>query len=100
MSTPTLRDFHGTPALKARVFVVAALLVAACSKSAPPRQPQVPVSVTTVKRATVPYIVTANGVAEPMQTVAVEAQVNGLLNRVTFAEGQDVQQGRVLFEID
>ncbi|MDQ6690482.1 MAG: efflux RND transporter periplasmic adaptor subunit [Gemmatimonadota bacterium] len=100
MSAPGLRDFRGTPALSARVFVAVALLVAACSKSAPPRQPQVPVSVTTVKRTPIPYIVSANGVAEPMQTVAVEAQVNGILNRVTFAEGQDVQQGRVLFEID
>jgi membrane fusion protein, multidrug efflux system len=35
-----------------------------------------------------------------MQTVAVESQVNGILNRVTFAEGQDVQAGQVLFEID
>ena len=73
---------------------------AACSKSDPPRQPSVPVSVTTVKRTSVPYVVTANGVAEPMQTVAVEAQVNGILNRVTFAEGQPVQAGQVLFEID
>lgn len=74
--------------------------VAACSKSDPPRQPKVPVSVTTVKRTSVPYVVTANGVAEPMQTVAVEAQVNGILNRVTFSEGQPVQAGQVLFEID
>ncbi|MEA2766240.1 MAG: rane fusion protein multidrug efflux system [Gemmatimonadaceae bacterium] len=73
---------------------------AACSKAAPPRQPSVPVSVTTVKRTSVPYVVTANGVAEPMQTVAVEAQVNGILNRVTFAEGQAVQAGQVLFELD
>jgi multidrug efflux system membrane fusion protein len=35
-----------------------------------------------------------------MQTVAVEAQVNGILNRVTFAEGQAVQAGQILFEID
>jgi multidrug efflux system membrane fusion protein len=35
-----------------------------------------------------------------MQTVAVESQVNGILNRVTFAEGQPVQVGQVLFEID
>jgi membrane fusion protein, multidrug efflux system len=71
-----------------------------CSKSDPPRKPNIPVSVTTAKRSSVPYVVTANGVAEPMQTVAVEAQVNGILNRVTFAEGQDVQAGQVLFEID
>ncbi|HEY1952858.1 MAG TPA: efflux RND transporter periplasmic adaptor subunit [Gemmatimonadaceae bacterium] len=85
------------------LIACAALAIAAtsaCSKKDPPRNPTVPVSVTTVKRATIPYIVTANGVAEPMQTVAVEAQVNGILNRVTFAEGQEVQAGQVLFEID
>jgi membrane fusion protein, multidrug efflux system len=101
MSAPTLRDSRGPSAPNARVLAAAVLFVmAACSKGDPPRQPVVPVSVTTVKRATIPYIVTANGVAEPMQTVAVEAQVNGILNRVTFAEGQEVAQGRVLFEID
>jgi multidrug efflux system membrane fusion protein len=82
------------------ITVVALCAIAACSKNDPPRQPTVPVSVTTVKRVSVPYIVTANGVAEPMQTVAVESQVNGILNRVTFAEGQPVQTGQVLFEID
>jgi multidrug efflux system membrane fusion protein len=99
MSTLTLRDSRGTSGFTA-LAVTLAVLVAACSKSDPQRQPEVPVSITTVKRATVPYIVNANGVAEPMQTVAVEAQVNGILNRVTFAEGQEVQAGRVLFELD
>ena len=79
---------------------LALVMIAACSKSSPPRRPPVPVSVTTVKRASIPYVVTANGVAEPMQTVAVEAQVTGILNRVTFAEGQEVQAGQVLFQID
>ena len=74
--------------------------IAACSKNDPPRQPTVPVSITTVKRATVPYIVTANGVAEAMQTVAIEAQVYGILQRVSFAEGQEVGDGQVLFQID
>jgi multidrug efflux system membrane fusion protein len=75
-------------------------LTQACSKSDPPKQPAVPVSVATAKRSAVPFVVTANGVAEPMQTVAVESQVNGILNRVTFSEGQSVQAGQVLFEID
>jgi multidrug efflux system membrane fusion protein len=35
-----------------------------------------------------------------MQTVAVEAQVNGILNRVTFSEGQAVETGQILFQID
>ena len=89
-----------TRTYSARIAAVALCAIAACSKNDPPRQPTVPVSVTTVKRASVPYVVTANGVAEPMQTVAVESQVNGILNRVTFAEGQPVQAGQVLFEID
>ena len=82
------------------IAAVALSAIAACSKKDPQRQPPVPVTVTTVKRASVPYIVTANGVAEPMQTVAVESQVNGILNRVTFAEGQSVQADQILFEID
>ncbi|HJP58682.1 MAG TPA: efflux RND transporter periplasmic adaptor subunit, partial [Gemmatimonadaceae bacterium] len=91
--------------MSARLFnswIVAAALVAsfACSAKDPPRQPKVPVSITTVRRASIPYIVTANGVAEPMQTVAVEAQVNGILQRVAFSEGQEVGAGQVLFQID
>ena len=84
-------------------LLILALFVAgsaACSKKDPPRQPSIPVAVTTVRRTTVPYIVTANGVAEPMQTVAVQAQVNGILQRVNFSEGQAVQAGQVMFQID
>jgi multidrug efflux system membrane fusion protein len=77
-----------------------AIAVTACSKKDPPRQPIVPVSVTTVKRVAVPYVLVTNGVAEPMQTVAVEAQVSGILQRVNFTEGQDVSAGQVLFQID
>ncbi len=73
---------------------------AACSKAAPPRQPSVAVTVTTVGRSSIPYIVSTNGVVEPMQTVAVEAQVGGILNRVNFTEGQQVHAGQVLLEID
>jgi multidrug efflux system membrane fusion protein len=81
-------------------FTLAVVVAVGCGKNDPPRQPKIPVSVTTAKRTSVPFVLTANGVAEPMQTVAVEAQVNGILNSVTFAEGQEVQAGRVLFEID
>lgn len=100
MNAFSSRDLASPSARAVCGIVLSMLLVAACSKKDPPRQPSVPVSVTTVKRTSVPYIVIANGVAEPMQTVAVEAQVNGILNRVTFAEGQAVQAGQVLFEID
>ena len=42
----------------------------------------------------------SNGVVEPLQTVSVEAQVSGILQRAAFSEGQDVHVGDVLFQID
>ena len=84
----------------ARLAVCLLATAVACGKKDPPRQPRVPVSVTTVKRSAVPYLVSTNGVAEPMQTVAVQAQVNGILQRVNFTEGQEVSVGQVLFQID
>ena len=35
-----------------------------------------------------------------MSTVAMLARVGGELNRVHFAEGQEVQKGQVLFQLD
>jgi len=75
-------------------------IAAACSKAPPPKPPKVPVSVAPVKTEIVPYVIKQNGVVEPMQTVAVESQVTGILNRVTFSEGKDVKAGQVLFQID
>ena len=79
--------------------VVAAL--AACSKSAQkPPATVVPVVVATAKRADVPYEIQANGVVSPMSTSAVTAQVDGLITHVYFREGQDVEKGAMLFQIE
>lgn len=77
------------------------LALAACSKKQerPPR-PVAMVSVAPARRATVPYVIEANGVVTPMQSVAVTAQVDGIIQSVDFQEGQDVQQGQALFHID
>ena len=82
---------------------VAVIIVAsavACSKPAPPKQPKIPVVVATARRTELPYTISTNGVVEPLQTAAVEAQVGGILTRVTFVEGQAVSAGAVLFQID
>ena len=81
---------------------LAALLLglAACSKPAAP--PKAPVAVT-VASSTVgeaPYTVAANGVVEPLQSVAVQSQVGGVLTRVHFKEGDEVNEGQLLFSID
>lgn len=72
-----------------------------CSKDKQQRnRPPVPVVVTTVKKMDVPYTVQANGVVTPFQSANVASQVAGIVRRVAFTEGADVEKGQVLFEID
>jgi len=75
-------------------------LLAACTSKAPERSQSVPVSVAPAVRIDAPALVAANGVVEPVQTVAVEAQVGGTLTEVSFQEGDEVAEGQVLFRID
>jgi multidrug efflux system membrane fusion protein len=58
------------------------------------------VTVATAERGDAPYVVSANGIVEPIQSVAVQSQVGGVLTAVKFREGDEVQAGQVLFEID
>jgi membrane fusion protein, multidrug efflux system len=74
--------------------------VAACSTPQEQRTPPVPVQVAPVTRIAAPLTIVANGVVEPLQTVAIEAQVGGALDTVTFNEGQDVVAGQILFKLD
>jgi membrane fusion protein, multidrug efflux system len=60
----------------------------------------VPVAVTSVRKAAVPYTIGANGTVYPIQTAAVASQVDGIVRRVAFREGQTVERGQELFEID
>ena len=78
------------------------VLVAAvgCKDAPPPKTPPVPVEVAEATQIAAPLTVSANGVVEPLQTVAVTAQVGGTLDAVTFQEGDDVQAGQILFRID
>ena len=82
----------------------AALLLAAglAACSAPPEQksPPIPVHLAAVTKISAPLSIGANGVVEPLQTVAVQALVGGALDEVMFTEGQDVTQGQILFRID
>jgi multidrug efflux system membrane fusion protein len=89
---------HARTALLA-LGVVAAL--AACSKKAQrPQSTPVPVVVVPATRADVPYDVQANGVVSPVSTSAITAQVDGLITHVYFREGQDVEKGAMLFQIE
>lgn len=76
------------------------LLLVACADKKPAPTPPVPVTVATAERRTVPFELAATGTVEPIQTVAVQAQVSGVLQRVAFKEGDEVKQGQILFQLD
>ena len=76
------------------------LLVACAGPPRPPAVPAVPVTVARAERRPVPFAIEATGTVEPVQTVAIESQVGGVLQEVAFREGDDVEAGQLLFRID
>jgi multidrug efflux system membrane fusion protein len=86
-----------------RLRALAGLLVlalGACKEEALPTSPPVPVTLAAVERRSVPFELLATGTVEPLQTVSVQPQVSGPIVRVAFREGQNVERGQVLFQID
>jgi membrane fusion protein, multidrug efflux system len=59
-----------------------------------------PVVAGKTQRKIVPLTLDAIGAVEPIRMAAVRSQVTGVLLKIDFREGQDVQQGDLLFEID
>ncbi len=59
-----------------------------------------PVVLTTVQQKNVPVYIFALGNVTPTYTVTVKTQVNGLLMKVLYKEGQWVKKGDLLAEID
>src|SRR5712671_410321 len=60
----------------------------------------VPVVVATVTQKSIPVSVRSIGNVQPFQTVSIKSQLNGELKAVHFKEGQDVNKGQLLFELD
>lgn len=60
----------------------------------------VPVTTAPVVRKAMPIEIQVIGSAEPYATVAIRSQTTGQLLKVNFREGDIVQQGQVLFELD
>jgi multidrug efflux system membrane fusion protein len=86
-------------------FILSVLLiffVAACNKekSQPTQKPAVPVTAGIIIQKAVPVQVRAIGNIEAYSTISVKSQIGGILTRVHFREGQDVNKGDLLFTID
>lgn len=82
-------------------LVLPLALFGACKKEGgPPQRPTPTVSVETATKGPLPYVVVANGQVEPNRTVAVQSLVSGQLTRIAIAEGDEVSEGQLLFQID
>ena len=70
----------------------------------PPAQAQGPapilVSVSAVKRADFPVVLESLGQVQAYNTVTVRARVDGQVQKIAFKEGQNVNEGDMLAEID
>jgi len=86
--------------LRPAVAAAAVAALAACGKPPRPERPRVPVTVASVRQRAVPFEISAIGSVTPIRTVAVRSQVGGILVHVGFQEGDEVESGQVLFEID
>jgi multidrug efflux system membrane fusion protein len=60
----------------------------------------VQVRTATVASGAVPVVLDAVGTVEADQSVAVRAEVSGVLQKIAFREGDQVQAGQLLFQID
>ena len=82
----------------------AAILPGGCSKqkraAGPAGPPAMPATVATAELQAVPQELQAIGNIEPFSNVQVKAQVAGELVKVEFKEGQNVNAGDLLFQID
>lgn len=82
------------------LWLLVVFLGGGCASRASNGPPRVPVSVARAERRALPYQLQATGTVESIRWVDVTSQVSGLLQRVRFAEGEEVAAGQVLFEID
>src|SRR5438094_4141033 len=82
------------------VATLSLLLALGCSRKGASGALRVPVTVARAEQRAVPFEIPATGTAEPRQTVSVQSQVTGVLTRVAFREGDDVEAGEMLFQID
>jgi len=60
----------------------------------------IPVQVVTVSHVDIPIILEGLGNVLPIATVVVRSQVDGLLEKVYFKEGEQVKKGQLLAQID
>lgn len=90
-----------------RLIILAALFptcvaLSGCSKKmeTPKGRPPALVTTASASQQNVPVLIKAIGNMEASESVVVRTQISGELTKVAFREGQDVQKGALLFQLD
>jgi multidrug efflux system membrane fusion protein len=100
------RSGAGSKVLRSRALIALALAAAlaasvtGCGGQKRVGRSRVPVAVATVKKRAVPYALAATGTVEAIRTAQVGSQVGGVITKVSFREGQEVDEGDLLFQLD
>ncbi len=82
------------------------LLLAACKPgggnpaAAAGGPPPVPVQIALVEQRDVPRLVESVGVIQALRTVAVKSQVDGMIAKIHFREGDEVKAGELMITLD
>lgn len=79
--------------------------LAACGKKdeaagAPPPSPATPVKTAAVEQRTIAITAEAVGNVEPLASVAIKSRIDGQISEVHARDGQDVNEGQLLFVLD
>jgi len=86
------------PAIAAGLLLV--LVAAGCAQAKKPHAARVPVLVASAETRAMPVAIQATGTVEAIRTASVGSQVGGVVTHIPFHEGDEVQQGRLLFQLD
>lgn len=109
MQQTTLSSPTGTPRRGRRLISILVLLALAAAAfflfggkdgRGPMPAPTVPVRVAAVRQQTMPHFLNGLGTVTPSADVLVTSRVDGQLMRLHFTEGQRVEAGELLAEID
>lgn len=94
------RHFALLVAIGALLFSVACKPAGNASAPAPAAMPPVPVQVAVAEQRDVPRLIEAVGAVQALRGVAVKSQVDGVIARIHFNEGDDVKAGDLLVTLD
>jgi len=81
------------------ICVAAYFYFSAAPRKKPP-PPAIPIAAVAVKLVDVPVYIDALATVTPTRSITVMTQVNGILSKVDFIEGQKVRAGQVIARID